>query len=150
MRPQAVQQLRTMALVRARLAGLRCSVAVLWRERRCECGAGAARALTPHSHQADFEKLSTEGGGRAYLNELDRACEARGITGLGVDAPVVRCARAAPSPERRRGPSGSSDTRARQVADSGIVGEVLGPRAAVDGRFLGEEELGLRAWFCFF
>ena len=35
--------------------------------------------------------MVTEGGSRVFLNELDRACEARGVSGLGADAAVLRC-----------------------------------------------------------
>lgn len=72
--------------------------------------AGArAQTLSPRAAQsvqqlrtmalADFEKLAVEGGGRAHLNALDRACEARGVTGLGADAPLARLPAAALAPE---------------------------------------------------
>jgi len=41
--------------------------------------------------QHDFEAVATDSGSRAWLNELDRLCEARGITEMGADAPATRC-----------------------------------------------------------
>lgn len=45
--------------------------------------------------QAEFENICSESRGRSYLNQLDRACEARGVTEMGEDAPATRCVRAA-------------------------------------------------------
>jgi hypothetical protein len=44
--------------------------------------------------QHDFEAVATDSGSRAWLNELDRLCEARGITEMGADAPATRCKKA--------------------------------------------------------
>ena len=59
-----------------------------WRRRGCACGARAP-ALT-RVRQADFEVVCSESRARLYLAQLDRACEAQGVAGLGVDAAATR------------------------------------------------------------
>jgi hypothetical protein len=47
------------------------------------------------SPQSDFDAICADGRLGAWLDELDALCAARGISGMGVDAPATRCVPAA-------------------------------------------------------
>jgi hypothetical protein len=58
-------------------------------------GCAAAETLHFARPQSDFDAVCVEGRLGAWLDELDALCAARGVGGMGVDAPATRCAPAA-------------------------------------------------------